>query len=60
MTSNLVNSGIEPTASDYENIIWYPGIKVVQRRKQAYLDSHPNITAHDDQLQSNRAVYDSD
>ena len=45
-TLNLVNSEIEPTASDYENILWYPGIEVVQRRKQAYLDSHPNITAH--------------
>ena len=60
MTLILVDSTIEPTAHNYEHIVWYPGIQVVQRRKQAYLDSHPHIRAHNSPLQSNSAVYDSD
>jgi hypothetical protein len=47
ITSILVDSSIEPTAYEYENIFWYPGMDVVERRKQAYLDSHPHIRAHD-------------
>ena len=54
LTLILVDPTIEPTAHDYHNIVWYPGIKVVQRRKQAYFDSHPQIRAHSDQvMQSN-------
>ena len=41
----LVDSSIDPTAYHYHTIPWYPGIEVVERRKQAYLDSHPNIRA---------------
>jgi hypothetical protein len=44
-----VDSSIEPTAYEYENIVWYPGMEVVERRKQAYLDSHPHIRAHNTQ-----------
>jgi hypothetical protein len=58
LTLILVDPTIEPTAHDYHNIVWYPGIKVVQRRKQAYLDSHPQIRAHSNQLMQNNS--DSD
>jgi hypothetical protein len=58
LTLVLVDSTIEPTAHDYHNIVWHPGIKVVQRRKQAYLDSHPQIRAHINQLTQNNS--DSD
>ena len=46
ITLILVDASIEPTAYEYENFVWYPGMGVVERRKQAYLDSHPNIRAH--------------
>ena len=61
MNPILVDSAIEPTPYNYENIVWYPGIDVVERRKQAYLDSHPSIRAHSDALlQSSSITYDSD
>ena len=50
-----VDPSIEPTAHDYHHIVWYPGMRVVQRRKQAYLDSHPHIRALSDlHLQSGK------
>jgi hypothetical protein len=60
MTSNLVDSTIEPTTHNYEHVLWYPGMKVVERRKQAYLDSHPQIRAYSGPLQSNCTASDSD
>ncbi|KAF8722358.1 hypothetical protein AX14_009863 [Amanita brunnescens Koide BX004] len=33
-------------ARHYEHILWYPGMAIVERRKQAYLDAHPQIRAH--------------
>jgi hypothetical protein len=45
ITSILVDASIEPTAHEYENIVWYPGMGVVERRGRAYLDSHPHIRA---------------
>ncbi|KAF5378095.1 hypothetical protein D9615_007609 [Tricholomella constricta] len=49
----FVDPTIKPTAYNYENVVWYPGMGVVERRKQAYLDRHPNIRAHSELLQSN-------
>jgi hypothetical protein len=45
-TSILGDSSIESTTYEYENIVWYPGMEVAERSKQAYLDSHPHIQAH--------------
>jgi hypothetical protein len=60
MTPNPVDSTIEPTAHNYDQILWYPGMQLVERRKHAYLDSHPNIRAHSNLgMQSNSAMYDS-
>ena len=52
LTEIVVDSTIEPTFNYYDTLPWYPGKGVVDRRKQAYLDSHPNIRAHSDALQS--------
>jgi hypothetical protein len=38
------------SARHYENLTWYPGWAIVDRRKQAYFDAHPQIRAHSDQL----------
>jgi hypothetical protein len=41
---------VKASARHYENIPWYPGRAIVERRKQAYLDAHPQIRAHSGQL----------
>lgn len=60
----LVDPTIKASAHDYHNIVWYPGMEVVERRKQAYLESHPQIRAHSDELpqwdSGNSVVDDSD
>jgi hypothetical protein len=33
-------------ANHYQNIVWYPGKAAVERKKQAYLEAHPQIRAH--------------
>jgi hypothetical protein len=30
----------------YENMMWYPGSGIVERKKLEYMDTHPNIRAH--------------
>ena len=30
----------------YENMVWYPGSGIVERKKLEYIDAHPNIRAH--------------
>jgi hypothetical protein len=42
----------------YETLPWYAGIGIVERRKRAYFDAHPEIRAHSDQLLPDD--YDSD
>lgn len=34
----------------YETIPWYPGLEIVERRKQEYIHAHPQIRAHSDQV----------
>ena len=48
--SIVVDPNVKASASHYENIVWYPGKAIVERRKQAYFDAHPEIRAHSDQL----------
>jgi len=49
----FVDPNREADARHYENIVWYPGKVAVERRKQAYLDAHPQIRAHSGRLPSN-------
>jgi hypothetical protein len=44
--SNPVDGSREPKPDEYEDIIWYPGLSAVERRKQDYLRRHPQIQAH--------------
>jgi len=46
----FVDPNVKASARHYENITWYPGRAIVDRRKQAYFDAHPQIRAHSDQL----------
>ncbi|EDR03264.1 uncharacterized protein LACBIDRAFT_307506 [Laccaria bicolor S238N-H82] len=46
----FVDPNVKVPADYYEEITWYPGSAIVERRKQAYLDAHPQIRAHSDQL----------
>ncbi|KAF8334555.1 hypothetical protein F5887DRAFT_1256380 [Amanita rubescens] len=41
---------VKASARHYENITWYPGRAIVDRRKQGYFDAHPQIRAHSGQL----------
>jgi hypothetical protein len=36
--SVIVSFNYEPTTHNYERILWYPGMQVVARNKQAYRD----------------------
>jgi len=46
----FVDPNREADPGHYENIVWYPGKAAVERRKQAYLDAHPQIRAHSGHL----------
>ena len=46
----IVDPNVKASARHYENITWYPGKAIVERRKQAYFDAHPQIRAHSGQL----------
>jgi hypothetical protein len=35
-----------PTQDEFENVIWYPGLKAVERRKLEYIHRHPQIRAY--------------
>ena len=48
--SIVVDPTVKASARHYEEITWYPGSAIVDRRKQAYLDAHPQIRAHSGQL----------
>ena len=50
LTSIIVDPNIKASARHYENIPWYPGKAIVERRKQAYFDAHPQIRALGGQL----------
>jgi hypothetical protein len=50
LTSIIMDPNGKADARHYENIVWYPGRAIVERRKQAYLDAHPQIRAHSGQL----------
>jgi hypothetical protein len=39
--------GFRPATQDeFENVIWYPGRKAVERRKLEYIRRHPQIQAY--------------
>lgn len=64
LTLNLVDSNLQPTEHEEEDLPWYPGIGVVEKLKKKYIASHPNIRAHNlpkasNEFQSNSALYDS-
>jgi len=42
----FVDPNREADPGYYEDIVWYPGKAAVERQKQAYFDSHPQIRAH--------------
>ena len=42
----IVKDTVVASAYAYENINWYPGWEVVERKKKEYMDAHPNIQAH--------------
>jgi len=50
--ATIVDPNIQADPCRYEDIAWYPGKAAVERRKQAYLDAHPEIRAHSDRLLS--------
>jgi hypothetical protein len=50
LTSISVDPTLQANAYHYNEINWYPGRGVVERRKRAYLDQHSNIRAHSDHL----------
>ena len=47
-----MDPNVKASARHYENITWYPGRAIVDRRTQAYFDAHPQIRAHSGQLLS--------
>jgi hypothetical protein len=48
--STSVDPSQKASPSRYENILWYPGQAAMERRKQAYLNEHPQIKSHSDRL----------
>jgi hypothetical protein len=47
---NFSGPGQKASPSRYERIHWYPGQAAVERKRQAYLNEHPQIKFHSDQL----------
>jgi len=45
MTLNLVGGYRPPRPDEWEEIVWYPGIKAVEKRRKEYLRRHPQIQA---------------
>ena len=50
MMLTLVDPDQKANPSMYERIHWYPGRAAMERKKLAYLNEHPQIRSHSDQL----------
>jgi hypothetical protein len=48
--STLVFGLRPPRPDEYEQILWYPGLDAVERRRQEYISEHPEILATSDPL----------
>ena len=50
LVSNISDLIVEPgriaNPYAYDNMMWYPGSGIVERKKLEYMDAHPNIRAH--------------
>jgi hypothetical protein len=44
--ATLVYGFRPPTKDEFEDVIWYPGRKAVERRKLEYIRCHPQIQAY--------------
>ena len=46
VTSSLVYGLRPPRNDEFEDVIWYPELKAVERRKKEYIRGHPQIHAY--------------